>query len=647
MEPSAKREREAANNRDTALRIVFGPAGQRFMSLRERLMQEPTCKDFALVDESQGYTPRDVKFVEQTKGWRATPATAARLAAALAAPANLDAGANDCFAAVRAARAWKGVLIAVAALAGSVGVLFAAGIPDALMRCLSRATADGDNERAILCFEVIAALLSYDENDHTTEYTDRLVSNLKQVGSGDDQMARIADAKARATHLPIRSEWSESHTSNLAVIDDQRARLISTNREVSDALMDAGLIDAIGAVAATREPSDGKLRAASFLALEHVVWLSEHALPRVTAPLVTNLLELIAVSAPSKTCEEIDALATIVSSNFKKFELTWPEGSPKFSCAAGALDPLVSPRGLSLLTGVIREGFVLEVGGMFDHLALETDLEDANSATWPYARSIAASQTLLEALYEIIALDDAGAQSYTALTKSATTNSDGSTSMHFAIRSHSGYAGTTWTTFADPRVAALEVVKRVVEYGGFPDGARLRPVIPLLMSLLMRTLGPDTELLAQFGPDKFECREHAFLLIQRLSGSKYGLSREIVEAGGPAAILDVIERNRQPGSTAVPELIAKVQKSAWYALMSLAAAGQLEPVRLAIAASNIVQPDAPARPPASAVFSHRRPRVPSGSVGGPRIGHKRLIGRNRDIRDRPPDCTSLVRGHHA
>mmetsp|Transcript_30881 Transcript_30881/g.102172 ORF Transcript_30881/g.102172 Transcript_30881/m.102172 type:complete len:616 (-) Transcript_30881:1050-2897(-) len=553
---SAKRQREAADNRDAAFRIVLGAAGSDFLGLRDRLTQEPTCKEFALVDD-QRRSLRTDSFRTETKGWRASPATAALLVKSLDAPANVTAGANASLSAIRAARAWRRACVAIAALADNVGLLFAAGVADALMLSLSQAMADGDSARAILCFDTVTALLEHDE-----------------------------------TNFAKQSEWGESYEENTAKMRDAAKALISTNLEVSDAFMDAGLIDAIGAVAATREPGDGELREAGFLVLSRIVWLSEHALPRVTAPLVTNLLELIATIDAGGECEHLDALTHIIEMHFKKFTMGWPEDAPQLSCAAGALDPLVSPHGLELLTVVIRKGYVLELGTMFGYLAQERDFEQLSG--YPYARSIATSETLLEALYEIVALDDKGAQDYLDLTHGEVTvyNSDGSFKSkhtHSMIRSHSGYAGTTWTKWEDPRVAALEAISRLVRYGGFPDGSRLRPLVPLLTRSLARTVGPD----AEFGPDIFDCREAALLLIERLSGSKYGLSREIADAGGPAAILDVIERNRLPGSTAVPELVMKVQGSAWYALLAIAAAGQLGPVRLAVAASGIVQPGAP------------------------------------------------------
>ena len=523
---SAKREREAADNRDAAFRIVLGAAGSDFLGLRDRLTQEPTCKEFALVDD-QRRSLRTDSFRKETKGWRASPATAALLVKSLDAPANVTAGANASLSAIRAARAWRRACVAIAALADNVGVLFAAGVADALMLSLSQAMADGDNARAILCFDTVTALLEHDE-----------------------------------TNFAKQSEWGESYEENTAKMHD--AALISTNLEVSDAFMDAGLIDAIGEVAATREPGDGELREAGFLVLSRIVWLSEHALPRVTAPLVTNLLELIATIDAGGDCEQLDALTHIIEMHFKKFTMGWPEDAPQLSCAAGALDPLVSPHGLELLTGVIRKGYVLELGTMFGYLAQERDFEQVSG--YPYARSIATSQKLLDALFEIVALDDKAAQDYLDLTHGEVTvyNSDGSFKSkisHSMIRSHSGYAGTTWTKWEDPRVAALEAISRVVRYGGFPDGSRLRPLVPLLTRSLARTVGPD----AEFGPDIFDAREAALLLIERLSGSKYGLSREIADAGGPAAILDVVERNRLPGSTAVPELIWKVQCSAWCA----------------------------------------------------------------------------------
>ena len=552
---SAKRLREAADNRDAAFRIVLGAAGSDFLGLRDRLTQEPTCKEFALVDD-QRRSLRTESFRKETKGWRASPATAALLVKSLDAPANVTAGANASLSAIRAARAWRRACVAIAALADNVGVLFAAGVADALMLSLSQAMADGDNARAILCFDTVTALLEHDETNFAKE-----------------------------------SEWGESYVENTVKIRDAAKALISTNLEVSDAFMDAGLIDAIGLVAATRESGDGELREAGFLVLSKIVWLSEKALPRVTAPLVTNLLEHIS-SVDRHDCEQLDALTHIIEMHFKKFTMNWPEDAPQLSCATGALDPIVSPHGLEMLTGVVRKGYVLELGTMFGYLAQEHDFEQVSG--YPYARSIATSETLLEALYEIVALDDKGAQDYLDLTHGEVTvyNSDGtwkSKTTRSMERSHSGFSGTTWTKFEDPRVAALEAISRVVQFGGFPDGSRLRPLVPLLTRSLARTVGPD----AEFGPDIFNGREAAFLLIERLSGSKYGLSREIADAGGPAAILDVIERNRLPNSTEVPELTWKVQQSAFHAILALLAAGQLGPVRLAVAASNVVAPNAP------------------------------------------------------
>ena len=84
---SAKRLREAADNRDAAFRIVLGAAGSDFLGLRDRLTQEPTCKEFALVDD-QRRSLRTDSFRKETKGWRASPATAALLVKSLDAPAN-------------------------------------------------------------------------------------------------------------------------------------------------------------------------------------------------------------------------------------------------------------------------------------------------------------------------------------------------------------------------------------------------------------------------------------------------------------------------------------------------------------------------------------------------------------------------------
>jgi hypothetical protein len=535
--PSAKREREAVDNRDAAFRIVLGAAGSGFMGLREMVLQERTCKEFALSEGRGRAGLRTVAFKEETKGWRVSGEVARGLAVALDAAASADAGASGGFAIARAARAPERACIALAALANNVGELFAAGVPGAQMRMLRREVAANGHARAILCLESVTALL-----DHKTEFV---------------------------------NNWGPSYAANtVEMLKEASDQISGTNMEVSDALIEAGLLDAISAITATREPDLHDLRDLSCYALCEIKWQSERALPRVEASLLTDLLHFIANTSREASGYELTALTQIVGSHFKKFGANWPEDAPRVSCAAGALDVVVSSRGLSIVAGVVRRGEVLEVGPMVAHLALEPAV-----GTSSYAKSIAASEELFDALYSVINLDDDGAREYQAFLY---------TDGHKFLRSHSGYANTTWTTVPDPRIAALEAVTRVVDRGGFPDGSRLRPLVPILTNLLVQTCSPD----AQPGPDLFEAREFALALILNLCCT-YGLSRAIADAGGADAILAVIKRNRLPGSPAVPELIWKVQHSAWHAILALITTGQLAHLRAAIRSSTIVLPGAP------------------------------------------------------
>ena len=120
-----------------------------------------------------------------------------------------------------------------------------------------------------------------------------------------------------------------------------------------------------------------------------------------------------------------------------------------------------------------------------------------------------------------------------------------------------------------------------MDFRGFGDGERLRPAIAPIVRILRLTCQEG----AQFGPDTYETRKNGLSILARLCGTKYRLSRDVLRQGGLDATTLVLENLKLPGSTATPKLLRKGVYDAMVPLFALAAAGHLESVKAALAAS--------------------------------------------------------------
>lgn len=531
MEPSPQRLREAARTRDAALRVLFeatGPKGDGFLGLRDQLKAEATSHDFALSQRRYGISNA---FKAETEGFKTTPETLRRLVAALRGGGGGDAGASG-FAAERATCAPERACIAIAALRGCPVDLIAEGAFDALVPMICGAVADlapRVRRRAEIGFEACGALLD-------------------------------AVSGTYGKHA------------------------------VSDALLEAGLLVAVEAVAETRGPEYSFLRWTSFGALSQVGLESQNGLPRLRPAVVANLLELALVAQPGPNDESgLSALDHIAYAVYNAAA----EGL-NICCAPGVLDTLVSPRGLSCMTHLVLTGHMNFCGSILGKLCGAQRLREADTPS--YALSIGACDELLDALFDVIALDAAGARVYL--------NRDRDVDTTTVIRNHEGYdqpGGFEGTP--DPRVNALEVLGEVLKAKGFGDGAgeRLRPLVPLLTSLLVETCSPT----AQYGPDTYETRHFACRILGRFCRD-FNLSRAVVDAHGLDALTGVLDRRVLPGSTATPRLIGATESAAMVGIISVIAAGHITAARDAISASAAIQPNAT---PFQALYVHEALRA--------------------------------------
>ena len=528
MEPLPQRLREAESIRirDAALRVVLtctDAFGNGLLGVKDLVTAEATSHEFALSDGRFGM--RSYVFQPQVAALdlRTSAEICERLVAALG--GSDDAGASA-FAAARASRAPERACVAIAALRGCTENLISAGAIEALVTMVSRAVADRARARASLGLVAIATMLF--------------------------------------VHGP--------HGSN--------SKDLEPSARVSDAFMDAGLIEVAGVVTATRGPEDFYLRESCFFALVNVQWNSPKSLPRVSHDLIENLVGLLGESLHGEMFYLLCEIARAHVNGEKG------DDAPRVSCADGVIGAFVSPQSLSIIAGFINDGF-----GNDSCRILNTLL--SKEFMGPYARAIGACDEVMEALFAVIALDRAGEREYTAPSIDPDVPE---TTFSGNYDQPGGFEGTP-----DARCSALETMRRMSDHKQvFGDGARerLRPLVPLLTKLLIETQS------AAYGPDTFGLRSYSCILIGTLCGSTYGLSRELVDANALDALIGVLERARLPESTATPMCIGVIQQDACSAICALMATGQLEAARRAIAASTVVQPDAEAFEGESGLFQH-------------------------------------------
>ena len=256
--------------------------------------------------------------------------------------------------------------------------------------------------------------------------------------------------------------------------------------------------------------------------------------------------------------EALSALKKIVITHGKSDAIVYK--GPKFKFPLGTLAGLVAPRGLSILADAIK------CGAAADTCELLTDLARCST---PFCSAIAES-SIIDALLDIIGCDNEATRAYLELKPNQGT----------ITRHHSGFIGE-FTAKPDPRPVALDLLSTVMDFYGFEDGERLRPAIAPIVRVLRLTCQEG----AQYGPDTFETRKNGLSILARLCGTKYRLSRDVLRQGGLDATTLVLENLKLPGSTATPKLLRKGVYDAMVPLFALAAAGHLESVKAALAAS--------------------------------------------------------------
>ena len=332
--------------------------------------------------------------------------------------------------------------------------------------------------------------------------------------------------------------------------------------EISNQLVQAGFLQVTSAVATTRGEEMSGLRNSVFYGFTRLTLLSWPSLYGLPAALVSNLLELTAASMPDPDEDgALSALKKIVITHGKSDAIVYK--GPKFKFPLGTLAGLVAPRGLAILTDAIK------CGAAADTCELLTDLARCDR---PFCRAIAESP-IIDALVVIIGSDAEAIRAYVELKPNVS---------YTLTRTHTGFTGQfTTNTLPDPRPLALDLLRTAMDFRGFGDGERLRPAIAPIVRILRLTCQEG----AQYGPDTFDMRKDGLNILARLCGTKYRLSRDVLRQGGLDATTLVLENLKLPGSTATPKLLRKGVYDAMVPLFALAAAGHLELVQAALAAS--------------------------------------------------------------
>ena len=519
--------RQRTSNDDTtrrALRIVLQQQDlSSCTDVCEALQQQATSKDFALSRPGRAEAMRYHYLV--AKPINVDAKLARRLARALVSggSATTD-GDSQSFSAIWAARAAERACVACCVLQRATAPLVEAGVPAALVYAL-RCAVEASDARAQpkLYAATIVTLLDFD-------------------------------------NYPLPEADEETGYRGL----DETCRL-----EISNQLVQAGFLQVTSAVATTRGEETSGLRSAVFYGFTKLTLLSWPTLYGLPAALVTNLLELTAASIPDPDGgHALTALHRILCTHGESDSLGY-EG-PEFKFPLETLAGLVAPRGLSILTDVIKCGAAGSACELLTHLA-RCDFQGRGvpSVSSGFCEAIAESP-IIDTLLDIIGYDDKATRAYLELKPNQGT----------ITRRHSGFAGE-FTAKPDPRPVALDLLSTVMDFYGFEDGERLRPAIAPIVQVLRLTCQEG----AQYGPDTFETRLHGLNILARLCGTKYRLSREVLRQGGLDATTLVLENLKLPGSTATPKLLRKGIYDAMVLLFALAAAGHLASVQAALAAS--------------------------------------------------------------
>ena len=521
---SNTRQRTSNDTTTSALRIVLQQQDlSSYTDVCEALQQQATSKDFALSRPGRA----EAKFYRlPAKPINVDAQHARRLARALVSgggSATTD-GDSQSFSAIWAARAAERACVACCVLQRATAPLVEAGVPAALVYAL-RCAVEASDARAQpkLYAATIVALLDYDnfprqEPDEDTGYR------------GLDEFSRL---------------------------------------EISNQLVQAGFLQVTSAVATTRGEETSGLRNSVFYGFTRLTLLSWPTLYGLPAALVSNLLELVAASMPDPYDDmALSALKKIVMTHGESDTLGYD--GPDFKFPLETLAGLVAPRGLSILTDVIKCGAAGSACELLTHLA-RCDFQGRGvpSVSSGFCRAIAESP-IIDTLLDVIGYDDEATRAYLELKPN-----------HGTIkRRHSGFAGE-FTAKPDPRPVVLDLLSTLMNFGGFGDGEQLRPAIAPIVRVLRLTCQEG----AQYGPDTFETRLHGLNILARLCGTKYRLSGEVLRQGGLDAVTLVLENLKLPGSTATPRLLRKAVYDAMVPLFALAAAGHLASVQAALAAS--------------------------------------------------------------
>ena len=537
---TAKRTPSSASTRDAALRVVLevvDEKGRGFVPTLERLGQQATCKAFALCDVGIATNAvRDGTFAHRSAGPKTVDAAIAqRLAAALdSAAVKPEGGAGtQTFAVAWATRAAERAAVACSVLRNATAPLMAADVHVALVRALRRSV-EASDPRAPLYAQAIAALLCEVE--------------LAPEGLSSSENGMIEGTVDRAA---VRA---------FVAAHDKR------KNDLSDQLVEAGLMEVVDRAAATRGDATSRLRESMFWLLERLNFLSPTVMARVPPSLVDRLLALMDETRPDPNKEHaMFALDNIIQSHYKRFDEHFSDDAPQYALPPGTLDVLVSPRGLAIFAGLIRRGSCEMVSSMLSVLALEPGAGDT-PYPGPYCRAIAGS-AVVDAILEVVALDAAGARAFLELIPNRLK----------ATRIHSGFT-EPYHGHSEPQPLAAETLLRLIDWGGFANGDRLRPVIAPLVRLLRTTCQDD----ARPGPDTYDARSFSCGVLVRLAGAKYRLHEVILAEGGVSAVIEVLQHLKLPGSNAVPKLLLKSSMDCMNVLYAVSAAGGLASVQAAI-----------------------------------------------------------------
>ena len=431
-------------------------------------------------------------------------------------------GDSQSFSAIWAARAAERACVACCVLQRATAPLVEAGVPAALVYAL-RCAVEASDARAQpkLYAATIVALLDYD--------------NFPRQEPDEDTGYRGLDEFSRL--------------------------------EISNQLVQAGFLQVVSTVATTRGEETSDLRCNVFYGFTKLTLLSWPTLYSLPAALVANLLELVAAAIPNPDEENaLTALHRIVRTHATSDAIDYD--GPEFKFPLATLVGLVAPRGLSILADVIKCGAAGSACELLTDLA-RCDFQRKNVPS-AFCSAIAESP-IIDTLLDIIGYDDDATRAYLELKPNQ--------GIIFK-RQHSGFAGE-FTAKPDPRPLALDLLSTVMDFYGFEDGERLRPAIAPIVRVLRLTCQEG----APYGPDTFETRLHGLNILARLCGTKYRLSHEVLRQGGLDAATLVLENLKLPGSTATPKLLRKGVYDAMVPLFALAAAGHLESVKAALAAS--------------------------------------------------------------